>query len=74
MKSNLEKKWWFIAVVTAVSAFLTIMLMDHAGNWPVKGPAQWLVYGLCFLGISRCVSFIGWLATVLAAPNSKALN
>lgn len=72
--SKLEKKWWFAAPVTFISAILTILLLNGAGVWPASGAAQWAVYFLCFVGLQRSVAFLGWLAFLVAAPTHKALN
>ena len=72
--SRLEKNGWFIAAVSSVTAVLTILLLHGAALWPARGVEQWVVYFFCFAGIWRCISFLGWLIVLIAAPSSKVLN
>lgn len=69
--SELEKKWWFLLVVSFFTTFSTIGLLYTAGMPPFEySAAQWAVWLLCFLGLQRCFSFLGWLAVLLIAPKT----
>jgi hypothetical protein len=69
--SRLEKKWWFILIVSFMSTFATRYLLDAAGLPAVRGfhAAQFAVYLCCFFGIWRGFSFLGWLLALLLAPS-----
>lgn len=67
--SELEKKWWFIAIVCALTAFTTVLLLSAAGLPSFDySAAQWAVWFLCFEGVRRCFSFLGWLAVLIVSP------
>lgn len=67
--SELEKKWWFSAAVGALAAFTTVFLMSAAGMPTFEySAAQWAVWFLCFVGLRRCFSFLGWLTVLIVVP------
>lgn len=69
--SELEKKWWFSAVVGALAALTTVFLMSAAGLFPFEYTvAQWVVWFLCFVGLRRCFSFLGWLTVLIVSPRT----
>ncbi|WP_374361807.1 hypothetical protein [Pseudoduganella danionis] len=70
MYSKLERKWWFIAPVTALAAVLTNFLVSAAGLIQPYNSAQWLLYVLAFVGIQRAMSFALWLLVLCVAPAS----
>lgn len=72
--SRLERQWWFIAPACALAAFLTVLTMNEAGIPHPYNTAQWLLYFLCFSGIHRAASFLGWLAVLCLAPKSRLLE
>ncbi|CAH0159584.1 hypothetical protein SRABI118_00725 [Massilia sp. Bi118] len=69
--SRLEKKWWFILVVSFMTAFTTRYLLDAAGLPPLRSfqPAQFAVYLFCFFGVWRGFSFLGWLIALVLSPS-----
>lgn len=71
MASALGRKWWIAGLLGGLSALLVFPLLRAAGIGTPQGWAQWLVYFLCFGAVWRCLSFVGWLAVLLIAPNSK---
>lgn len=72
--SRFEKTWWFAAAAGGASAFCTVSLLQLAGQSMPDGWAQWLVYFICFFGIWRGITFVTWLALLLAAPSSPLLD
>lgn len=74
MKSTLEQKWWFVAIVCGMSALVTMHVMRMAGIWEPANLAQWILYFFSFFGIHRCISFLGWGVLLLVAPNSRLLK
>lgn len=68
---ELEKKWWFVLVVSCFTTLSTIGLMYTAGLPPFDySIAQWAVWFLCFMGLQRCFSFLGWLAVLVVSPGT----
>lgn len=49
-------------------------MMRAAGIWPPADFAQWILYFFGFVGIHRCVSFLGWGLLLLVAPKSELLK
>ncbi|MEW7848977.1 hypothetical protein AB2N08_09785 [Massilia aurea] len=75
MASKLEQTWWFIALVSALAAFSTGILIRSAGlGLPAAGLAQWVMYGLCFFALHRGFVFAGWLLVLALAPSSQLLE
>lgn len=74
MKSKLEQKLWFVGVVCGLSALVTMHVMRIAGIWEPGNFAQWILYFFCFVGIHRCISFLGWGVLLLVAPRSSLLK
>ncbi|MGF6272197.1 hypothetical protein ABIB38_000539 [Massilia sp. UYP11] len=69
--SELEKKWWFSGIVGGLTTFATLFLMSTAGLAPFEyTAAQWAVWFLCFVGLQRCISFLGWLTVLMASPKT----
>lgn len=69
--SELERKWWFVLVVSFLTTFSTIGLMATAGLPPFEySAAQWAVWFLCFMGLQRCFSFLGWLTVLAISPKT----
>lgn len=69
--SELEKKWWFVLVVGFLTFLSTIGLLYAAGMPPFEySPAQWVVWFLCYMGLQRCFSFVGWLAVLVISPKT----
>ncbi|WP_306393133.1 hypothetical protein [Telluria beijingensis] len=67
--SELERKWWFSAIVGVLAALATMYLMSAAGLPPFDyDVAQWAVWFLCFEGLRRCFSLLGWTAVLIVAP------
>jgi hypothetical protein len=69
--SALERKWWFVGLAAALSSFGTNLLLDSAGmpRFDSGNVARWLVHTICFIGIWRCVAFIGWLIVLMISPS-----
>jgi hypothetical protein len=60
---RLEKKLWFVGLVSLLSAFTTGYLIGSAGL-PRPGDmnvSQWILYFLCFSACWKLFSFSGWL-------------
>ena len=74
MKSKLEQTWWFVGLVGGLSALLTLQVMRAAGIWSPDNLAQWTLYFFGFVGIQRCISFLGWGVLLLMAPKSELLK
>jgi hypothetical protein len=74
MTTKLERNWWFLLPVTGLAAALTAYLMDSAGLARPYTVAQWVLYGVCFGGLQRGFSFVGWLLVLFLSPSSKALE
>ena len=74
MKSKLEQTWWFVGLMGGLSALVTIHVMRTAGIWAPANFAQWILYFFCFVGIHRCISFLGWGVVLLVAPKSPLLK
>lgn len=73
--SELEKKWWFVLVVSFFTTASTIGLLYIAGFPPFEySAAQWAVWFLCFMGLQRCFSFLGWLVVLAIAPKKIAVE
>lgn len=69
--SKLERKWWFVSIVSVLTVISTIGLLHAAGLPPLRyGAAQWAVWFLCFVGLQRCFSFLGWLAVLTISPKT----
>ena len=68
--SALERKWWFIGIVSFLTIIVTRYLIDSAG-FPVRPEynwAQWAVFILIYAAVWRCLSFSGWLIAVAISP------
>lgn len=74
MLTNLSRTWWFVGGLSAASGLVTLPLLHAAGMGSPETWAQWLVWFLCFSGVWKCLSFIGWFAVLLLAPSSKLLD
>jgi hypothetical protein len=49
----------------------TIGLLHVAGFPPFQySAAQWAVWFLCFMGLQRCFSFLGWLVVLVVSPRT----
>jgi len=71
--SELERKWWFSLPVGMLTMLATIGLLRAVGLpfLPFQyGVAQWAVYLLCFVGLQRCISFLGWLTVLIVSPKT----
>lgn len=69
--SELERKWWFVLAVSFLTTFSTIGLLYAAELPPFEySAAQWAIWFLCFMGLQRCFSFLGWLAVLLISPKT----
>jgi len=71
--SELERKWWFSTPVAILTVISTIGLLRAVGIQyePVQfSAAQWAVWFLCFVGLQRCFTFLGWLAVLVVSPKS----
>ncbi|TXF97819.1 hypothetical protein [Massilia arenae] len=71
--SELERKWWFSAPVAILTVISTIGLLHAVGIQyePVQfSAAQWAVWFLCFVGLQRCFTFLGWLAVLVVSPKT----
>lgn len=68
--SRLEKKWWFIVVVSALTMMATRYVMEVAGVpfMDDANAARLLLQFFCFLGLWRCFSFVAWLLALALAP------
>ena len=66
MDLKIEKKWWFIGVVSFVTALTSIPLLISAGTWPVTGFARGLVSLMCFYTINRFFSAMGRVVVMFA--------
>lgn len=74
MISKLDRTWWFAMPISFLAAFLTLYVVSSAGIAQPYSFSQWFLYFMCFLGIHRGLSFLGWLLVVLMAPQSKVLE
>lgn len=74
MASRLERQWWFIAPTSALAALVTTFVMDQAAIAHPYNAAQWLLYFLCFTGVQRAASLLGWLLVLALAPSNKLLE
>lgn len=74
MTSKIERKLWFVGIVGGLSAVVTIYVMRTAGIWEPANLAQWILYFFCFVGIHRCISFLGWGVLLQVAPKSALLK
>ena len=74
MTSKLERKWWFALPVGALAAILTLHFVNSAGIEHPYNFSQWVLYFLCFTGLQRGLSFVGWLLVLILSPQSKALE
>lgn len=74
MDSKLERKWWFVALVSLFSTLATLSVIDMAGFQAPSNLAQWVLYFCALGGIWRACSFLGWLLVLAAAPRSKLLE
>ena len=71
--SKLERKWWFVSIVCVLTTLSTIGLLNAAGLPPFRySAAQWAVWFLCFVGLQRSFSFLGWLAVLAISPRTIA--
>lgn len=70
--SELERKWWFSLPVGMLAMLATLWLLHTVGftPFPQYGVAQWAVYFLCFVGLQRCISFLGWLTVLIVSPKT----
>ncbi|WP_338770766.1 hypothetical protein [Massilia sp. METH4] len=71
---KLEKKLWFVALVGALSAFVTLYLLEAAGlpKLAEMNIAQLAVAALSYHACSRLFSFCGWLlALCFGAPATR---
>jgi len=71
MNLNIEKKWWFIGMVSFATALTSIPLLIGAGTWPVTGLAQGLVFLMCFYALNRLFSAIGRVIVMFAIPSKN---
>lgn len=67
---KLERKWWFVALLSALSTIVTRWLTASAGMPPLGdfNVSQWLVYALCFGAVWKMLSFGVWLAVLCLRP------
>ncbi len=68
--SILDRKWWFIAIVSILTIIVTRYLIDSAG-FPLRSEyswAQWAVFILSYAAVWRCLSFCGWRIAVAISP------
>jgi uncharacterized membrane protein len=71
MDLKIEKKWWFIGMVSFVTALTSIPLLIGAGTWPVTGFAQGLVSLMCFYTLNRLFSAMGRVVVMFAFPSKN---
>jgi len=71
MNLKIEKKWWFIGVVSFVTALTSIPLLISAGTWPVTGFARGLVSLMCFYTLNRLFSAMGRVVVMFAFPSKN---
>jgi hypothetical protein len=74
MTSKLERKWWFALPVGALAAILTLHFLSSAGITYPFNFSQWILCAMCFTGLQRGLSFIGWFLVLSLSPQSKALE
>lgn len=74
MHSKLERKWWFVAIVSLLSTMTTLYVIEAAGIRSPYSLAQWVLYFCTFAGIWRACSFLGWLLVLAVAPRSALLG
>lgn len=68
--SALERKWWFIGIVSFLTILVTRYLIDSAG-FPAQREyswAQWAIFILSYAAVWRSLSFCGWLIAVAISP------
>ena len=70
MTSKLERRWWFATPVCALAAILTLNFVESAGIHHPYNFSQWVLYVLCFVGLQRGLSFMGWLLVLVLSPQS----
>lgn len=71
--SELERKWWFSIPVCVLTVLSTIGLLQAAGIQYLPdqfNAAHWAVWFLCFVGLQRCFSFLGWLTVLVVSPKT----
>ena len=71
MNLTIEKTWWFIGMVSFVTALTSIPLLIAAGTWPVTGFAQGVVSLMCFLTLNRLFSALGRVILIFAFPSKN---
>jgi hypothetical protein len=73
---KLEKKLWFVALVSLLSTLVTLYLTESAGL-PLPGDmnvSQGILYFLCLGACWKVFSFSGWLlALCFHMPTEKRL-
>lgn len=74
MLTGLGRKWWFVGSLSGLSGLLSFPVLQAAGLGSPENWAQWLLYFLCFSGIWKCLSVLGWFAVLLLAPSSTLLD
>ncbi len=72
---ELERKWWFVALIAMLTTFATRYLLESAGlPTAPEGLSGFAVYAFCFLGVWKMFAGLGWLVGLLcfvpAAPKN----
>lgn len=69
--SELERKWWFVLIVSMLTMASTLGLLYAAGLPPFEySGAQWVVWFFCYVGLQRCFSFLGWSLVLIVSPKT----
>lgn len=59
---NVERKWWFVALVGVLTVCVTRFLLVSAGLPATPASvSQFVLYLFCFVGVWKVFSFAGWL-------------
>lgn len=74
MKSELERKWWFVALTSALAGLATTFLMNAAGIFLPHNFAQWALFFICIGSLKSGFSLAGWFLVVCMSPSHKELN
>jgi len=73
--SKLERKWWFVSIVSVLTMTSTIGVLYAAGLPPFRySAAQWVVWFFCYVGLHRCFSFLGWMTVLIVSPKTITLE